>query len=157
MAYRIKIDGLEIECDTLEEMWAAKTLVLERMGAPAEATKRDVKPANIASTMILGAVARAADITTDELTGRSRVSAILIPRHVACYLLRTVGGQTFEAIAGLVGRDHTTVISGCKYIERKLAHEPEGKEAKLLSRALDALALERAAGIATAITGCGSK
>jgi chromosomal replication initiation ATPase DnaA len=151
MAYRIKLEGLDIECDTLEEMWAAKTLAVQCGRVPV--VQRDIKPANIVSDMILAAVARCSGVTIAAMAGRVRTRRIVVPRHVACYLLRKIGDMSYMEIGRRFGRDHSTVISAFDSIEVQLAREPDGEAAKLISRTLDALALERAAGIATTITG----
>jgi hypothetical protein len=153
MAYRIKIDGVDIECDTLEEMWDAKTLAVQSGRAPAVAVRRDPKPPNEVADRILAAVARSSGVTVAAMSGRSRVAKVVLARHVACYLLRKSGEMSYLAIGRMLGRDHSTVISACNSIEAQLGGAPEGKAAKLISRSLDALALERAAGIATTITG----
>lgn len=149
MAYRIKLGGFDIECDTLDEMLAAKTL-LECGRAPS--VLRDVKPANTASDMVLAAVSRCSGVSVAKMAGRSRLASIVVPRHVACYLLRK-NGLTYSEIGRMFSRDHSTVISACDSIELKIAREPEGNAAKLISRTLDAMASERAAGIAIARTG----
>jgi hypothetical protein len=153
MAYRIKIDGVDIECDTLEEMWAAKTLAVQSGRAPAVVARRDIKPPNEEAAMILAAVARSSGVTVTAMSGRSRVAKVVLARHVACHLLRKNVELSYLAIGRMLGRDHSTVISACNSIEVQLGSAPEGKAAKLISRALDAQALERAAGISTTITG----
>jgi hypothetical protein len=152
MAYRIKLEGVEVECDTLEEMWAAKALAVQSGRAPAVAARRDTMPPNEVAAGILAAVARSSGVTVAAMSGRSRVAKVVLARHVACYLLRKSGELSYLAIGRMLGRDHSTVISACNSIEAKLGSAPEGKAAKLISRSLDALAFERAAGIATTIT-----
>jgi hypothetical protein len=97
----------------------------------------DTKPVNI-----LAAVARANDITVDALLGRSRISTIAAPRLVAFYLIRTQTRLSFPVIGRLVGRHHTTVLAACQSVSDQLDRWPDGKTAKAVGRALEALALE---------------
>lgn len=138
MAYRIKLEGFDIECDTLDEMLAAKTLLA---CGQSPSIHRDIKPANAASDMILATVARCSGVSVAKMAGRSRVAGVVLPRHVACYLLRD-NGLTYSEIGRMFSRDHSTVISACDSIELKIAREPEGIAARLISRILDAMASE---------------
>ena len=40
-------------------------------------------------------------------------------RHVCMYLLRAVGGESYQAIGRRFGRDHSTVIHACRRVARE--------------------------------------
>jgi chromosomal replication initiator protein len=55
------------------------------------------------------------------LTGRGRSRSIVVPRHVAMYLLREETGCSLVDIGNLLGgRDHTTVMHGCEKITEEI-------------------------------------
>jgi chromosomal replication initiator protein len=65
-------------------------------------------------------------VTPEQLAGPSRARDITYPRHVAIYLLRRHGSQPLTDIGHLLGgRDHSTVISAFKRIEREMHSIPE--------------------------------
>lgn len=65
-------------------------------------------------------------ISREQLTGPSRARDITYPRHVAVYLLRRFASQPLTDIGHLLGgRDHSTVISAFKRIERELGSIPD--------------------------------
>ncbi len=65
-------------------------------------------------------------VSPEQLSGPSRARDITYPRHVAIYLLRRFGSQPLTDIGHLLGgRDHSTVISAFKRIERELNSIPD--------------------------------
>ena len=63
---------------------------------------------------VVDTVAEYFGIKTENLTGRDRSKEIALPRQVAMYLLREVGGVSLPRIGQeLGGRDHTTVMYAC--------------------------------------------
>src|SRR5699024_8027112 len=56
-------------------------------------------------------VARYYNITIEDLKGRRRVKAIVIPRQIAMYLARELTDASFPKIGSeFGGKDHTTVL-----------------------------------------------
>lgn len=69
------------------------------------------------STQILSTVAKAFNLSQDELLSRNRSKNIALPRQVAMYLLREVGNESLPQIGEtLGGRDHTTVMYACEKV-----------------------------------------
>ena len=69
------------------------------------------------STQILSTVAKAFNLSQDELLSRNRSKSIALPRQVAMYLLREVGNESLPQIGEtLGGRDHTTVMYACEKV-----------------------------------------
>jgi chromosomal replication initiator protein len=69
------------------------------------------------SSQILNTVAKAFNLTNEELLSRNRSKSIALPRQVAMYLLREVGNASLPQIGEqLGGRDHTTVMYACEKV-----------------------------------------
>jgi chromosomal replication initiator protein len=96
---------------------AAAERVLAGAGQPTS------RPADLAA--ILGRVTAAFGVTEKDLLGPRRLRAILVPRQVAMYLAREVGGLSLPRIGAGFGRDHTTVLHACRKVEADLADDPE--------------------------------
>ncbi len=71
---------------------------------------------------VLAAVARRYGVPESALRGAQRHASVVRPRQVAMYLLREACGLSLSEIGALLGgRDHTTVLHGCRQIQRRLA------------------------------------
>ena len=70
---------------------------------------------------VLSVVASFYNITTIDLIGKSRNASIVLPRHIAMYILKNNFNFTYSRIGQILnGRDHTTVMNGCLKIEEDL-------------------------------------
>ena len=74
-------------------------------------------PAPVAK--VLAAVARKFGVTFDELRSRDRHRRITNARHVAAWLLREQGLSLNEIGEALGGRDHSTILSAVRKIQRE--------------------------------------
>lgn len=71
---------------------------------------------------IMGGVAERFDLTKQDLAGHHRTSRVMLPRQICCYLMRQRTVMSLSEIgARLGGRDHTTILSAVRKIERLLA------------------------------------
>ncbi|RRR71489.1 MAG: chromosomal replication initiator protein DnaA [Candidatus Viridilinea halotolerans] len=71
--------------------------------------------------MILNAVSEHYGVDLRTIQGRGRSRNIVIPRHVAMYLLREETDCSLVDIGNFLGgRDHTTVIHGCEKITEEI-------------------------------------
>jgi chromosomal replication initiator protein len=51
---------------------------------------------------------------------------MVVARHMAAYLIRDIGHKSYPEIGReLGGRDHSTIIHSCKYIEDALESDPQ--------------------------------
>lgn len=74
---------------------------------------------------IASATARLFSLKLSELRGPSRRQAVATARAVAMYLARQLGGRSLQQIGRYFGgRDHTTVMYGCRKIEDMMEHDP---------------------------------
>jgi chromosomal replication initiator protein len=72
---------------------------------------------------ILTAVARYFGVKTDDLKGKARHKQIVVPRHIAMYLLREDGHMSTPEVGRLLNRDHTTVLHGMKQVAGDIARD----------------------------------
>lgn len=75
-------------------------------------------PMTLPSAAVVAAVCTRYDVTELAIRGRSRVHRNSHPRHVCWALLHYRLGISFYRIARDYERDHGTVMSGCKRINR---------------------------------------
>jgi len=77
-------------------------------------------------SVVLDAVAQCTNIPVDALTSSRREKQVAYARHLAMYLLRDMGHQSYAQIGRLLGgRDHTTVLHGFRRIEKLLDSDPD--------------------------------
>ena len=70
---------------------------------------------------IVKRVSDAFGITKKELLGPSRLRTVMLPRQVAMYLAREIGGLSLPRIGAAFARDHTTVLHACRKVEQTMA------------------------------------
>ena len=64
-------------------------------------------------------------VSIDDIVSARRTSDIVMPRHIAMYLARTMTPRSFPEVGRRMGnRDHTTVLHGFKKIERLVRENP---------------------------------
>lgn len=74
---------------------------------------------------IQAAVAHYYDISVRTMLAKDNRPEIVHPRHVAMFLARSITGKYLTALGKLFGgRDHTTVLSAIRKIERQLVSDP---------------------------------
>jgi len=64
-------------------------------------------------------------ISSEDIKGRSKVADIVLARQIAMYLIRKLTNLSLKDIGGVFERDHTTVMSSVKKIEKKIKEENE--------------------------------
>lgn len=75
----------------------------------------------ISTDQIIQAVVDFFGITLEALRGKGRAKQVVLPRHIAMYLLREDAGISLVEIGRLFGgRDHSTVLHGVSKIAREL-------------------------------------
>ena len=58
--------------------------------------------------------------TPDDIKGHSRVADTVLARQIAMYLIRKLTNLSLKDIGGVFGRDHSTVISSVRKVEKKI-------------------------------------
>ena len=74
---------------------------------------------------IFAAVYRRYGISKEELLGTRRTREIAQARHISIYLIRKVTEMSLPNIGKIFGRDHTTVMSSCEAVEKRLRTDAE--------------------------------
>jgi chromosomal replication initiator protein DnaA len=81
----------------------------------------DMRQRRVSIEDVLNAVAEHYRIQVDDLKGKARDKHVVIPRHVAMYLMRQeTEASLLEIGQALGGRDHSTVLHGCDKITRQV-------------------------------------
>lgn len=93
---------------------------------------------------IIAQVAREAGITPADILGRSRVHAIAVARQEAMLRAREHTSQSLPQIGRSFGRDHKTVLHGCRAAaaRRRAAVLARNAEARRLAAAATLLEIE---------------
>jgi len=68
---------------------------------------------------IIAQVAREAGLTPADILGRSRLKPVVEARQEAMCRAREMTGQSLPQIGCSFGRDHKTVLHGCRVAERR--------------------------------------
>ncbi|TSC98273.1 MAG: chromosomal replication initiator protein [Candidatus Peregrinibacteria bacterium Greene1014_49] len=96
-----------------------------------ESTKENVgfeKPQKRRATFqeVMEAASKYYSISMNEIVGESRVREILLPRQIAMYIGRHKLGVSYVHIGEIFGnRDHTTVMSAVRKIEKAIQNDPQ--------------------------------
>lgn len=98
----------------------------------AERELRDIispdSPNVITPEFIIQIVCNKFDVTPEEIKSSKRNSYINEPRQIIMYLCRKYTGISLVELGKLLGRDHSTIISGVDKIVNKMNEEPEFKD-----------------------------
>ncbi|MBE6613547.1 MAG: chromosomal replication initiator protein DnaA, partial [Ruminococcaceae bacterium] len=78
------------------------------------------QPVSVTIDRILETVAKKYAITVEDLKGTKRTKEIAYARHIAVYLLRKMTDMSLPQIGKLLKRDHSTIISSLKTVEKEL-------------------------------------
>ena len=82
----------------------------------------------ISCDFIKETVAKYFSINKDDLSGNKRSNDIAFPRQIAMYLCREIANMSYPQIGtDFGGRDHSTVMHGCKKIEKEMKEKNNTK------------------------------
>lgn len=82
----------------------------------------------ISCDFIKETVAKYFSIDKDDLSGNKRSNDIAFPRQIAMYLCREIANMSYPQIGtDFGGRDHSTVMHGCKKIEKEIKEKNNTK------------------------------
>ncbi|MCL2819658.1 MAG: chromosomal replication initiator protein DnaA [Oscillospiraceae bacterium] len=82
--------------------------------------ERDLIPT---TEIIIGETAKYYMQTPEDVMGQSRVADTALARQIAMYLIRKLTNLSLKDIGGVFGRDHTTVLTSVRKIEKKIREE----------------------------------
>lgn len=78
-----------------------------------------------ATTPVMLATADYFQVPVGDLLATSRLPKAVVPRHVAWYLERELGGRSFAAIGKLYDRDHSSVVVAYRHVVERVAAADE--------------------------------
>lgn len=104
------LDGRKVNLDL-----AAETV---RYYSTAEA-----EPVKVDVNTIIEVVAEQYKMAVDDILGKKRNKEIVMPRQVAMYLAREMGGMSYPDIGRAFGRDYTTVIHSYEKIKTEVKRD----------------------------------
>lgn len=85
------------------------------------------KPVNL--QQILRSVCNYYSVKADDLKGHKRTRELVIPRHIAMYLIYDLTKTPYMSIGDFLGgRDHTTVLHGVRKVEEELKEVAKTKQ-----------------------------
>ncbi|PKN16496.1 MAG: hypothetical protein CVU66_00670 [Deltaproteobacteria bacterium HGW-Deltaproteobacteria-23] len=77
---------------------------------------------------IIAAVCRVYGIHPDQLRSKRRFRDYVEPRHIAMSLIKHCNGKSFEDIADLFNRDHSTVLYAVRTVSSLVANNKEFRQ-----------------------------
>lgn len=90
------------------------------------ATPEALKPSD--GRRLLNIVAERCRVPVIDLASNRRTASVVIPRQVACYILRHCSTLSLPQIGRLLGgRDHTTILHSVRKITARLEHDRKVK------------------------------
>lgn len=88
--------------------------------------KTPKKPLSLTHSQIVSAICGYFNVTNKDLTGPKRQKELVLPRHIAMYILSEELGMTVEKIGQILGgRDHTTVMHGRDKMKKLISNDRE--------------------------------
>ncbi len=95
------------------------------MEAVSDFLKANESNKKLSEVKIIDVVSNYYSLTPTQLTGNIRTSQIALARHIAMYLMRNLLDDSFDKIGSAFGgKDHSTVMSACKNVEKGLKINP---------------------------------
>ncbi len=73
---------------------------------------------------VIAKVAAEYHTSPNALIGISRIKELVLPRHIAIYLIYKYLDLSLPKLATIFNRDHTTILYAYRKIERKMAKNP---------------------------------
>lgn len=97
-------------------MQEAQSCITEFMGSE--------EPVGVTVDRIFAAVEKKFGVSKEDIIGSRRTKDIATARHVAVFLIRQVTDMSLPNIGKLFNRDHTTVLSSCETVEKRMLSDP---------------------------------
>ena len=81
-------------------------------------------PPEVTAKKIIETVSKKYGIPIDEIYGKSRSKPVSSARNVSIYIIRKITSLSLKEIGSLFDRDHTTVMSSIKSVEKEIEVKP---------------------------------
>lgn len=112
----------QIEAPTMQAVKVDGTDIL-----PAPTRDCSILPSSPAMRDIISRVCSYYGMTREQLLLPRRIAGLVWRRSIAMYFCRRVTKRSYPEIGREFGMDHTTVLYGCKKIERLLLTDPDAR------------------------------
>jgi len=90
-----------------------------------QSAKRQV----VSAEKVLKTIQKFYNVSIDDIVSSKRNKEIIKPRHVAMYILYNIVGLSFPEVGReLGGKDHTTIMHGCKAVNKDLGNSKQFKD-----------------------------
>ena len=83
-----------------------------------------VVPTQVIIDKVFTCINKKYGIDKKTLIGKSRTKDVAFTRHLAIYLIREMTDMSYPSVGKIFDRNHSTVISSCEIIEKKLSSDP---------------------------------
>jgi chromosomal replication initiator protein len=83
-----------------------------------------VVPTQVIIDKVFTCINKKYGIDKKTLIGKSRTKDVAFTRHIAIYLIREMTDMSYPSVGKIFDRNHSTVISSCEIIEKKLSSDP---------------------------------
>ena len=83
-----------------------------------------VVPTQVIIDKVFTCINKKYGIDRKTLVGKSRTKDVAFTRHIAIYLIREMTDMSYPSVGKIFDRNHSTVISSCEIIEKKLSSDP---------------------------------
>ncbi len=104
------LSGREITMDVV------KVCISELLGG--------AEPVNVTVDKIFSAVFNKYGVSREEIVGKKQNKEIVLARHVSIFMIRSITEMSLPNIAKIFNRDHSTVLSSVRWVERRLKTDP---------------------------------
>ncbi len=78
------------------------------------------EPVSVTVDKIFAAVYRRYGISKEDILSQKRTKDIAQARHITVYLIKKITEMSFKSMGKSLGRDHTTIMSSCEVVEKRL-------------------------------------
>ncbi len=99
---------------------SGKNITMEIAASCLQEITGGVVPVQVIVDKIFSAVFNHYGVSKAELLSQKRNKEIAFARHVSIYLIRQISEMSFPGIGKIFNRDHTTIISSCDQITKKI-------------------------------------
>ncbi|NLK39424.1 MAG: chromosomal replication initiator protein DnaA [Clostridiales bacterium] len=82
------------------------------------------EPVNVTIDKIFNTVSKRYNIPTEVIKSKKRTDNIANARHICIYLLRSLTELSLSSIGSIFSRDHTTILSSVRKIEKDIEQNP---------------------------------
>lgn len=111
LAAKSMVDGRRISLEL------ARECLIDLMG--------DAEPLEVTIDKIFAAVTKKHGVSREDIVGQKRTKDIMTARHVTIFLMREITELSTGRIGDILGkRDHSTIMSSCKWVKTRMVREP---------------------------------